>query len=129
VKVRAQVIAAILAEASRCAPEECCGILLGRGQRINAVLTAANVHPSPRTHFEIDPHALVNAHRAARAGGPTVLGYYHSHPVGPARPSATDGADAAHDGAVWAIAGEGGVTFWRDDEREFAPLSYEVEEG
>lgn len=128
-KVQAQVIAAILAEAARSAPEECCGILLGRGQRIDAVLPAANVHSSPCTHFEIDPQALVDAHRTARAGGPEVLGYYHSHPVGPARPSATDRAQAAHDGAVWAIAGEGGVTFWRDDEREFAPLSYEVEEG
>lgn len=128
-KVQAQVIAAILAEAARSAPEECCGILRGRGNRIESAVPAANVHPSPRTHFEIDPQALVNAHRAARADGPAVLGFYHSHPVGPARPSATDRADAAHDGSVWAIAGEGGVTFWRDDEREFAPLSYEVEEG
>ena len=31
---------------------------------------------------------------------------------------------AGGDGRVWAIAGEGDVTFWRDDEGAFVPLSY-----
>jgi proteasome lid subunit RPN8/RPN11 len=116
------------AEASRAAPEECCGILLGHGARIEDAVPARNVHPTPRTHFEIDPQALIDAHRAARAGGPEVIGYYHSHPAGLAEPSATDRARAAHDGRVWAIVGENGVTFWRDDEHGFTPLSYSAED-
>ena len=56
------------------------------------------------------------------------VGYYHSHPTGPAEPSATDRAQASGDGRVWAIVGEDGVTFWRDDERGFAPLSYAIED-
>lgn len=122
-------LAEMLADAVRAAPEECCGILLGRDGRIEAALPAPNVHASPRTHFEIDPQTLVDAHRAARSGGPEVVGYYHSHPTGPAVPSGTDRAQASHDGRVWAIAGEGGITFWRDGEDGFAPLSYEVEDG
>ncbi|HWK41688.1 MAG TPA: M67 family metallopeptidase [Croceibacterium sp.] len=122
-------LATMLSEARISAPEECCGILLGRDDRIEVAAPARNVHLTPKTHFEIEPQALVNAHRAARAGGPAVIGYYHSHPGGAAAPSATDRAEAAHDGAVWAIMGEGGVTFWRDDERGFVPLSSEVEEG
>jgi len=119
----------MLAEAVRAAPEEACGILLGQGSRIEAAMRAQNVRSTPQTHFEIDPQALVDAHRAARAGGPQVIGYYHSHPGGVAAPSATDRAEAAHDGRVWAIVGGGGVTFWRDDEQGFVPLSYEVEDG
>ena len=122
-------LAEMRAAADRAAPAECCGILLGRGGRIERALAAANVHPTPRTHFEIDPQALVDAHRAARAAGPQVIGYYHSHPAGPATPSVTDLAQAAHDGSVWAIVGEGGVAFWRDGEHGFAALSYELEDG
>lgn len=116
----------ILAEAATAHPRECCGILLGNGETIGALEPARNVHPAPKTHFEIDPRALIDAHRAARRGGPQVVGYYHSHPRGPAEPSPTDQAMAARDGRVWAIAGQGEVRFWRDDEAGFEPLSLRV---
>jgi len=115
------------AEAGEAAPEECCGLLLGRGV-IEEARPAANVALERCRRFEIDPQALVDAHRAARAGGPEVIGYYHSHPTGPLAPSATDRAMAAGDGKVWAIVGEGGVTFWRDGETGFAALPYVVED-
>lgn len=91
-------------------------------------MPAANVHPDPLGHFEIDPQALVDAHRAARAGGPDLIGYYHSHPTGIAEPSATDRAQASGDGRVWAIVGGGDVTFWRDDEHGFVKLSYVIDD-
>jgi proteasome lid subunit RPN8/RPN11 len=102
---------------------------LGHGGRIEQVVPTGNVHPTPRTHFEIDPQALIDAHRAARQGGPEMLGYYHSHPTSMAEPSATDRAMAAGDGRVWAIVGGGDVKFWRDDWHGFVPLSYAVEDG
>jgi proteasome lid subunit RPN8/RPN11 len=123
------LISDLLREAELTSPAEACGILLGHGGRIEQVVPTGNVHPTPRTHFEIDPQALIDAHRAARQGGPEVLGYYHSHPTGPAEPSATDRAMAAGDGRVWAIVGAGDVTFWRDDRHGFVPLSYAVEDG
>jgi proteasome lid subunit RPN8/RPN11 len=116
------------AEARVSSPEECCGLLLGRGT-IDEALPVANIHPDSRYRFELDPQALIDAHRAARAGGPQVLGYYHSHPAGPAEPSATDRAMAAGDGRVWAIVGADDVTFWHDEEAGFAPLPYTVEDG
>lgn len=123
------VFVQLMAEA-RCAhPRECCGILLGDGMRINALQPAANVHPSPETHFEIDPQALINAHRAAREGGAEVLGYYHSHPSGSAKPSQTDRAMAAGDGKVWAIVAQEGIRFWQDLPGGFVPLPYEVIES
>jgi proteasome lid subunit RPN8/RPN11 len=119
----------ILAAAERAHPDEACGMLLGHGNRVTETHSARNIHPTPQTHFEIDPQALIDAHRAARQGGPEVTGYYHSHPTGPAEPSATDRQMATGDGRVWAIAGEGGVAFWRDDGNGFTALSYIVMEG
>ena len=127
-RVTRAVLDHLLAEAARAAPEECCGILLGCGFLIEDVHPAANVADDPRHRFEIDPQALVDAHRAERNRGPHVLGYYHSHPAGPAEPSAVDRERAAGDGRVWAIIGESGVTFWRDEEAGFVPLSYAVED-
>lgn len=103
-----QIVA--LAAASR---DEICGLLLGTEGRIDAVLPAANVAADPRRHFELDPALLIRAHRAARSGGPAVIGHYHSHPTGLPEPSPRDAADAAPDGTIWLIAGGGEVTAWR----------------
>ena len=129
IRVTRPVLDRLLAEAARSAPEECCGLLLGRAEIIAEARPAANVAADRRRRFEIDPQSLVDAHREERSGGPQVLGYYHSHPNGPAAPSATDRAQAAHDGRVWAIVGEGDVAFWRDEEAGFVPLSYAVVDG
>jgi proteasome lid subunit RPN8/RPN11 len=123
------VLEGILAEARRAYPSEACGLLLGSGRRIERGQPTQNVHPTPQTHFEIDPRALIDAHRATRQGGPAVLGYYHSHPTGRAEPSATDRAMAHGDGSVWGIVAGGDVAFWRDGEDGFAKLSYIVSDG
>ena len=122
------MIERLLAEARAAHPLEACGLLLGRNGEIEEVSACANVHPDPARQFEIDPRALIDAHRAARAGGLEVVGYYHSHPVGPAEPSATDRAHATGGGRVWAIIGEGTVGWWRDAPRDFERLSYLVTE-
>lgn len=122
--VTREVIELLHGEASRAHPRECCGILLGKGSAITTALPARNVHRSPQTHFEIDPQALVDVHRAARAGGPQVLGYYHSHPEGPHEPSRTDRDEAAHDGAVWAIVGHDAIGWWLDAPDGFTVLPY-----
>ncbi len=123
-EVSSDVVERLLAEAASAHPQECCGILLGEGDAITAIQPADNVHPEPERHFEIDPQALVDAHRAARAGGPAIIGYYHSHPNGRAEPSATDRAMAASDGAVWAIIAAGRITLWRSGDAGFAALPY-----
>lgn len=128
--VTSTALAAMRAAAAAAHPLEACGILLGEGCRITAALPAANVHPAPRTHFEIDPQALIDAHRAARStGAPQVIGYYHSHPQGAAAPSATDRACASGDGAVWAILAGADITFWRDGEQGFTALPFALCDG
>jgi predicted GIY-YIG superfamily endonuclease/proteasome lid subunit RPN8/RPN11 len=130
VEVSAMALAAMRAHAAAAHPHEACGILLGEGGRITAALAARNVHPSPETHFAIDPQALIDAHRAARSGGAVqVVGYYHSHPRGPASPSPTDAASAAGDGRVWAILAGEDARFWRDGEAGFTALPFTLIEG
>lgn len=119
----------ILKAAEEAHPNEACGLLLGTGTQIETALPAANVHPEPQRHFEIDPAALIAAHKAARAGGPQVLGYFHSHPNGLARPSATDAASASSDGRIWAIAASGAISLWRDAASGFEALSYAIKES
>lgn len=96
--------------------QECCGLLLGDrvAMRVERIVPAANVAADPEHCFEIDPIALLAAHKAARAGGPQIVGHYHSHPTGEAVPSATDAALAQGDGEVWLLAGRGGaLRAWR----------------
>ena len=122
-RVTTQVVDALLAHAARAYPRECCGILLGKGGEMSDIIAAENVHPEPETHFEIDPESLIDAHRAARSGGAQVIGYYHSHPNGLARPSAVDSASAPGNGSVWAIVAKGAVSWWLDAETGFERLS------
>lgn len=126
--VTSGVIATLIAEAASAAPAECCGLLLGR-TGLEVAQPAANVAPDPLRHFEIDPTALITAHRAARSGGLPVIGYYHSHPTGHPVPSAIDCEHAGGDGSVWAIVADGAVAFWRDGASGFEALSYRVHDG
>ncbi|MXP25765.1 peptidase [Altererythrobacter indicus] len=124
--IRKKALIAISQAAERAFPEEACGLLLGENGSITSAIAVANVAAEPTRHFEIEPQALINAYRAQRQGGPQVIGYFHSHPVGRAAPSATDQAMASGDGKVWAIIAKGDVTFWTDDPEGFAELSYRV---
>jgi desampylase len=125
-----RVLATLIAAARAAHPQEACGILLGEGGRITAAVAAANIHPDPATRFEIDPAALIAAHRAAREpGAPQVLGYFHSHPEGAPVPSAKDQAMAARDGKMWAIVAGDDVRFWTDGEEGFVALSFTLIDG
>ena len=119
----------LLSEARKAPHEEVCGLLLGAGRHVTAILPAANVHPQADRFFEIDPAVLIAASRASRGGGPQVLGCYHSHPSGLAVPSATDAAMAARDGKLWAIVADEVIGWWRDGESGFEALSSPAQRG
>ena len=122
-------MARLRSEASSAGPRECCGLLLGRGRRIDVAKPADNIADRPESRFEIDPAALFAAHRSARAGGPELVGYYHSHPTGYPSPSATDCTHASGDGRVWAIVAGDEVALWRDTPGGFEPLPYRMVDG
>jgi proteasome lid subunit RPN8/RPN11 len=72
-------------------PHECCGALVGRDGRVTAAVPLPNTtEEGPRRRFLVRPSDYRTAeHRAAELGG-ELLGFYHSHPDHPARPSEYD---------------------------------------
>lgn len=90
---------------------EICGLLLGEGRKVEAIRHCANVASDPRGSFEVDPATLIATHRSARAGGPSLIGHFHSHPGGVATPSPRD-ASAAEPGSLWIIAGMDELACW-----------------
>jgi [CysO sulfur-carrier protein]-S-L-cysteine hydrolase len=76
------------------APNECCGLLVGRRGVIEGSVRARNLQASP-TRYLIDPQDHFAAMRSARAQGLHVVGAYHSHPGGAPTPSPSDVAEAS----------------------------------
>jgi proteasome lid subunit RPN8/RPN11 len=105
--------AQLLLWAKEAGNHECCGFVMGHGDRISGVVLATNVAADPHFNFEIDPVALITIHKRARDDGTPILGYFHSHPNGLARPSAADAAQAADDGRYWLIIAAGEVSAWK----------------
>lgn len=129
------VLEALSAEAARADATECCGLLLGKDDCIDAFLPARNVAAEPHHRFEIDPVTLIAAHRAERHGGSRILGCYHSHPGGDASPSREDAAQAAANGWLWAIVAGPlwRAAFWRatgdgPEHGRFETVAIQVEE-
>lgn len=112
VVISSTLLAAILADARSDPARERCGLLLGDASRITGFHAAPNVVDDPARTFEIDPATLIAAYRSQRSGGPRIVGHYHSHPHGVARPSATDAADADDQGRLWLIVSPTDVTLW-----------------
>lgn len=100
--------AAIAAHAAADYPHEACGLLLGRREgekmRVSEAVASPNLAADPARRFEIDPGLRLRLQKAARQGPEQVLGHYHSHPDGPARPSATDRAGIYEADLIWLIA-------------------------
>ncbi len=76
-------------------PNECCGILVGSvegGQKtVTQLLVTQNQRKdSLRNRYLIDPSVLYRVESELRGTGKSILGFFHSHPDAPARPSLYD---------------------------------------
>jgi len=102
VRVAPRLLAAMAGHARSTYPDECCGYLIAPAElppdgvrRIEAVEPADNRFDGERRRrFVILPDELRAAERRAEARGRAVVGFYHSHPDHPARPSPFDEAHA-----------------------------------
>jgi proteasome lid subunit RPN8/RPN11 len=91
VSLQAGVADAIRQHGIETYPNECCGALIGR----DGVVTAAYALPNtteegPRRRFMVRPQDYRTAETRASELGGELLGFYHSHPDHPARPSQYD---------------------------------------
>lgn len=72
-------------------PHECCGALVGSGDRVTAAVPLPNTtEEGPRRRFLVRPSDYMLAEKKASELGGELLGFYHSHPDHPARPSQFD---------------------------------------
>ena len=86
-----RVEAAIRAHGVETYPNECCGALLGRDGVVTEVYPLPNTtDEGPRRRFLVRPDDYRQAETQASAAGAELLGFYHSHPDHPARPSQYD---------------------------------------
>jgi len=82
---------AIRAHGQETYPHECCGALLGRDGHVSALVALPNTtEEGPRRRFLVRPTDYREAERRAAELGAELLGFYHSHPDHPARPSQYD---------------------------------------
>ncbi|MDW8065112.1 MAG: M67 family metallopeptidase [Anaerolineae bacterium] len=84
-------------------PLEACGLLGGIGRRVLAVYPTRNELASS-VRYRVHPDDLVRVMGDLEAREWELVGIYHSHPHGPAVPSATDVAEAYYPEVVYVIA-------------------------
>src|SRR5687767_14786773 len=87
-------------EAQAAYPDECCGILFGRDIRsdrgvrriVGRIELVSNEFEQAerRRRFLITPDVMMRAQVEADRRGEEILGFYHSHPDAPAKPSEFD---------------------------------------
>ncbi len=90
---------------------EVCGLLTARNGHPSRCIAVLNVANQPQRFFRMDPKQQIDAMRSMREQGEQLYGIYHSHPYGPAEPSATDIEQAAYPEALYFI-----VSLQRDGE-------------
>jgi proteasome lid subunit RPN8/RPN11 len=124
-------------------PHECCGALLGRDEVEGDSTTAGGVQlplreilalfplvnrrdDSPHNRFSVTAEDVRDAEKAAREKKLDVVGWYHSHPDHPARPSQYDREHAWPWYSYVIVSVAGGkpeeMTSWRlsDDRSDYA---------
>jgi proteasome lid subunit RPN8/RPN11 len=141
-RLTSQVREEIRAHGARGYPHEVCGALLGREvtaggngstREVTAVLPLENQRTdSPHNRFSVAPGDTLHAERVAGERGLELLGWYHTHPDHPARPSEFDREHAWpwYSYLILSVAARepGDMTSWRlvDDRSAYVPESIEV---
>jgi proteasome lid subunit RPN8/RPN11 len=90
-ELKPHVDAAIRAHGAEAYPNECCGALIGRHGVVTETFALPNTtEEGPRTRFMVRPRDYQSAEQRAGEMRAELLGFYHSHPDHPARPSQYD---------------------------------------
>ena len=87
-------------------PEEACGLLVGEGAaevRVTSLHPSDNLADEPGRRFEVDPALSLKLHKSLRHSDQRLVGVFHSHPEGPAKPSAHDLSRAWQPELAWLL--------------------------
>ena len=92
----------IVTHARQGKPHEVCGILRGVNARVRQLVRGRNIAPDPCMDYEIDHQTLLRQFEFEEEGDEMVA-IYHSHPVSPAYPSASDAWNAHYPDSAYLI--------------------------
>jgi proteasome lid subunit RPN8/RPN11 len=81
-------------------PNEACGLLAGRGERVEQVYPTRNKEQSP-VRYEVEPVDLLRIFKAIDEADQELLGIFHSHVYTQAYPSQTDVRLAYYPDAIY----------------------------
>jgi len=91
IRLTSGVDSAIRAHGRETFPHECCGAMLGSDGVVREAFALPNTtEEGPRRRFLVRPDDYRVAEKRAREAGFDLLGFYHSHPDHPAKPSQYD---------------------------------------
>ena len=107
-QISQQLYDALRAHGEETYPQECCGIMMGKGVgddiQVVGLIRAGNTRTdSAHNRYNIAPQELIKAQREGRKAGLDIVGFYHSHPDHPAQWSSTDFAEAHWFGCAYVI--------------------------
>jgi proteasome lid subunit RPN8/RPN11 len=97
------LINGMLSHAQHSPETEVCGLIASTADGQFQAYPVANVATEADHLFQMDPTAQIDAMRRMREAGEELFAIYHSHPHGPAEPSARDLAEAAYPDALYLI--------------------------
>ena len=96
----------LFAHALAVLPEECCGLVGGKGYISTSVYPLQNTARDPQARYEARPEDLFAAQKTMRARGEELLAIYHSHPHdAEPEPSETDVRLAYYPEVIYLIIG------------------------
>lgn len=108
--------------------QEVCGVLAGEYDENRTIVTdvysAENAAETPEIRYAIDPEEQFEIMERIENDDLEVVGFYHSHPAGPTRPSETDADRATWPGYSYVIVALDGYPYvgswrWRGDDERF----------
>ncbi len=88
-KLERKIFDLIASHAKEDAPNECCGILTGKGDTVTGHHIARNMDASP-VKYVMDPRDMLRVEKIADQQGEEIVAFYHSHTHSEAYPSPTD---------------------------------------
>jgi proteasome lid subunit RPN8/RPN11 len=98
-----QVANRILSHAQASPDSEVCGLIAGTPGHATHAYPITNIAPDPSSRFRLAPKSQIDALRQMRERAEALVAIYHSHPHGPAAPSAIDLREASYPEAVYLI--------------------------
>ena len=98
IKIPRKVLAEIISHSLNQDPDECCGILLGKGDHVSSSRPVENTHPNKVSRYSMDPMAIMKLQKEADEKGDEFVAIYHSHTYTQGYPSETDVNNAVESG-------------------------------